>query len=98
LLQLDEWAIQDSNLTSENPASDIENAENKQSSLGGVSKSASLVDKSEQILQLLALLQGLSCRRLLQLLACAQFENFFTKQVHSSSIFPNLLQKRRVQL
>ena len=54
------WARQDSNLTSENTSSDIENAENKQSALGGVSKSASLIDKSEQMLQLLTLLQGLS--------------------------------------
>ena len=65
------WARQDSNLTAENTSSDIENAENKQSSLGGVSKSASLVDKSEQILQLLALLQGLSSEEIEALLRLA---------------------------
>ncbi len=93
------WARQDSNLTSENTPSDIENTESEQSSLGGVSKSASLVDKSKQVLQLLALLQGISCRRLLQSLPCKQFENFFKKWVlYSSSIFPNLLQKSGVQL
>jgi|GEM_PF-3859514 len=54
------WARQDSNLTTENTSSDIENAESEQSSLGRVSKSASLIDKSEQMLQLLTLLQGLS--------------------------------------
>jgi hypothetical protein len=54
------WARQDSNLTTENTSNDIENEENEQSALGGVSKSASLIDKSEQMLQLLALLRGLS--------------------------------------
>ena len=66
-----QWAIQDSNLTSVNLASDIENVQNKQSSLGGVSKSASLVDKSEQVLQLLALLQGLSSEEIEALLRLA---------------------------
>jgi hypothetical protein len=65
------WAIQDSNLTSVNLAGDIENEENKQSSLGGVSKSASLIDRSEQVLQLLALLQGLSSEELKALLRLA---------------------------
>ena len=65
------WARQDSNLTSKNTAGDIENAENKQSSLGGVSKSASLIDKSEQMLQLLALLQGLSSEEIELLLRLA---------------------------
>ncbi len=51
---------QDSNLTTENTSSDIENAESEQSTLARVSKSASLIDKSEQMLQLLTLLQGLS--------------------------------------
>ena len=39
---------------------DIKNAESEQSSIGGVSKSASLIDQSEQMFQLLTLLQGLS--------------------------------------
>ena len=37
------WAIQDSNLISVNLAGDIENVQNKQSSLGGVSKSGTVV-------------------------------------------------------
>jgi len=53
-------ARQDSNLTTENTSIDIENAESEQSSIGGVAESASLIDKSEQMLQLLTLLQGLS--------------------------------------
>ena len=65
------WARQDSNLTSENATGDIENAENKQSSLGGVSKSASLVKKTEQMLQLLTLLQGLSSDEIELLLSLA---------------------------
>ena len=65
------WARQDSNLCEENITSDIENAENKQSALGGVSKSASLIDKSEQMRQLLALLQGLSSNEIKLLLRLA---------------------------
>jgi hypothetical protein len=54
------WAIQDSNLCNENATDSIKNAENDSVAFEGVSKSASLVDRSEQVLQLLALLQGVS--------------------------------------
>ena len=54
------WAIQDSNLCNENLAGDIENVQNKQSSLGGVSKSASLVDESVQVEYLLKIFNRLS--------------------------------------
>ena len=59
-LDLSKWAIQDSNLTSVNLAGDIETAENKESSLGGVSKSASLVDESVQVEYLLKIFNRLS--------------------------------------
>ena len=65
------WARQDSNLTSENPASDIENAENNDSSIECVAESTALENKSEQVLQLLALLQGLSSEELEALLRLA---------------------------
>ena len=54
------WARQDSNLTTKNTSSDIENAESEQSLVGGVAESASLIEQSEQMFQLLALLQELS--------------------------------------
>jgi len=65
------WARQDSNLTSENTPSDIENAENKQSSIECVAESTAVENKSEQMLQLLALLQGLSSEELEALLRLA---------------------------
>ena len=58
------WARQDSNLTSENLANDIENAENNDSSIECVAESTAVENKSEQMLQLLALLQGLSSEEL----------------------------------
>ena len=65
------WAIQDSNLCNENATDSIKNAENDSVAFEGVSKSASLVDRSEQMLQLLALLQGLSSEELEALLKLA---------------------------
>ena len=65
------WARQDSNLASENPASDIENAENTDSSIECVADSTAVENKSEQMLQLLALLQGLSSEKLEALLRLA---------------------------
>ena len=65
------WAIQDSNLTSENTASDIENAENSDSSIECVAESTAVENKSEQMLRLLALLQGLSSEELEALLKLA---------------------------
>ena len=65
------WAIQDSNLTSVNLAGDIENAENSGSSIEGVAESTAVENKSEQMLQLLALLQGLSSGELEALLKLA---------------------------
>ena len=70
-LDLCQWAIQDSSLTSENPANDIENTENNDSSIGCVAESTALENKSEQMLQLLALLQGLSSDELDALLRFA---------------------------
>ena len=49
-----EWARQDSNLTSENPASDIENKENEGAAICGASKCASLLDKTTLIEELLS--------------------------------------------
>jgi hypothetical protein len=68
---LKRWAIQDSNLTSENTASDIENAENSDSSIECVAESTAVENKSEQVVQLLALLQGLSSDELEALLKLA---------------------------
>ena len=65
------WARQDSNLTSENLANDIENAENTDSSIECVAESTAVENKSEQMLQLLALLQGLSSEELEALLRLA---------------------------
>jgi hypothetical protein len=65
------WARQDSNLTSENTASDIENAENSDSSIECVAESTAVENKSEQVVQLLALLQGLSSEELKALLKLA---------------------------
>ena len=65
------WARQDSNLTSENLANDIENAENNDSSIECVAESTAVENKSEQMLQLLALLQGLSSEELEALLKLA---------------------------
>ncbi len=65
------WARQDSNLTSENTASDIENAENSDSSIECVAESTAVENKSEQVVQLLALLQGLSSDELEALLKLA---------------------------
>ena len=65
------WARQDSNLTSENTASDIENKENSDSSIECVAESTAVKNKSEQVVQLLALLQGLSSDELEALLKLA---------------------------
>ncbi|MDE1038308.1 MAG: hypothetical protein OR996_05635, partial [Phycisphaerales bacterium] len=65
------WARQDSNLTSENTPNDIENAENNDSSIECVAESTAVENKSEQVLQLLALLQGLSSEELKALLKLA---------------------------
>jgi DNA-directed RNA polymerase specialized sigma24 family protein len=54
------WARQDSNLTSENPASDIENKENAKTEEEGGAKCAPLQDKSEQFTQLLQALKALT--------------------------------------
>ncbi len=65
------WARQDSNLTSENTPSDIENAENTDSSIECVAESTAVENKSEQMLRLLALLQGLSSEEIEALLKLA---------------------------
>ena len=65
------WARQDSNLTSENTPSDIENAENSDSSIECVAESTAVENKSEQMLRLLALLQGLSSEEIEALLKLA---------------------------
>jgi len=71
LLQLDEWAIQDSNLTSENTASDIENAENEGAAICSASKCASLLDKTTLIEELLSVLVALSPESQMELLRAA---------------------------
>ena len=65
------WARQDSNLTSENTPNDIENAENNDSSIECVAESTAVENKSEQMLRLLALLQGLSSEEIEALLKLA---------------------------
>jgi hypothetical protein len=65
------WARQDSNLIAENTSSDIENAENSDSSIECVAESTAVENKSEQMLRLLALLQGLSSEELEALLKLA---------------------------
>ena len=65
------WARQDSNLIAENTSSDIENAENSDSSIECVAESTAVENKSEQVVQLLALLQGLSSDELEALLKLA---------------------------
>jgi hypothetical protein len=54
------WARQDSNLTSENLANDIENKENAKTEEEGGAKCAPLQDKSEQFTQLLQAFQALT--------------------------------------
>ena len=54
------WAIQDSNLNREKPASDIENKENDNTHTQGGAKCAPLQDKSEQFAQLLQAFQALT--------------------------------------
>ena len=65
------WARQDSNLTSENPASDIENKENEGAAICGASKCASLLDKTTLIEELLSVLVALSPESQMELLRAA---------------------------
>jgi len=55
-----ECAREDSNLTSENLANDIENKENEGAAICSASKCASLLDKSEQFTELLQALKALT--------------------------------------
>ena len=65
------WARQDSNLTSENPASDIENKENAKTEEEGGAKCAPLQDKTTLIEELLIALGALSPESQMELLRAA---------------------------
>jgi len=65
------WAIQDSNLTSKNTPSDIGNEQNIELDKQGGAECASLVDQSEKLAQLIAVIQKMSIEDIEQLLRVA---------------------------